>query len=281
MGNEPAKRGERVERAGLWVLLAFTLVAVVGFGLFGMRPERLAWLPPSLATFYGTAFELFAQGQVWLAALVLAVPLYRRARFDWLPALAVLYGLSLGSELLGTGSGIPFGEYAYSELLGGRWGGRVPYVIPLSWFLMSVPSYGLARVAYPERALPRIALASVILLSWDLALDPAMSHATRYWVWGESGPYYGMPWLNLVGWYVTGVVLMTALVLLRADRWVARIPTGWLTKYYGLNPLMPLGMCAVAGLVGAVAATLAALAVSSTWILMRVGRPRAVLAGGA
>jgi uncharacterized membrane protein len=49
------------------------------------------------------------------------------------------------------------------------------------------------------------ALASFVLLSWDLSLDPAMSYATRYWIWGSTGAYYGMPWLNLFGWYVTGI----------------------------------------------------------------------------
>ena len=56
----------------------------------------------------------------------------------------------------------------------------------------------------------------LLLLAWDLALDPAMSYATRYWIWGDEGPYYGMPWLNLFGWYVTGVVLMAVLSLLPA-----------------------------------------------------------------
>src|SRR5690606_21923264 len=91
------------------------------------------------------------------------------------------------------------------------------------------------------------------------ALDPAMSRATVYWVWAEPGAYYGMPWLNLFGWYVTGLALMTALALLGAGRWMARLPLAWLAGFYGANLLLPLGMSAAAGLWGAVAATLAAL----------------------
>lgn len=255
-------------RAGLWALGGFTAVALAGYGLFGVRPDRLAALPAWLAGFYGTAFRFFAQGQVWVAGAVLFTFLARRAGARWVPALLVLYGLSLASELAGTGWGIPFGAYAYSELLGARWLGRVPWVIPLSWFLMSLPSYALARVAYPGRAVPRIVLASLLLLSWDLALDPAMSHATRYWVWGDTGPYYGMPWLNLFGWYVTGLVLMTALALLRADGWLRGLSPGWLAAYYGLNLLLPLGMCAIAGLGLAVVATLVALALGGAWVLI-------------
>src|SRR5690606_11509324 len=122
-------------------------------------------------------------------------------------------------ELLGTTSGVPFGEYRYTTALGPQWFGHVPVVIPLSWFYMAVPSYALARLAMPDRAAGRALLASLILLAWDLALDPAMSGATAYWVWERPGSHYGMPWTNLVGWYVTGLALMFALVWLDADRW--------------------------------------------------------------
>jgi uncharacterized membrane protein len=273
-----ARDGDRAARAGLVVLVGFTLIALAGWGLFGLRPDRLAMLPSWLAGFYGTAFGFFAQAQVWLAALVLALHLGARAGPSWLPALVVLYGLSLGSELLGTTVGLPFGAYAYSELLGPRWFDRVPWLIPASWFVMSVPSYALARLAYPARgqALGRIGLASLILLCWDLSLDPAMSYLTRYWVWADTGPYYGMPWLNLFGWYVTGIVLMSALQLVGAERWIERLSPRWLAWFYGANLLMPLGMNVLGGLGLAVGVTFAALVLAAVWIrvrLVRLGRP--------
>jgi uncharacterized membrane protein len=111
---------------------------------------------------------------------------------------------------------------------------------------------------------------SLVLLAWDLALDPAMSYATRYWIWGESGPYYGMPWLNLFGWYVTGVVLMLVFAWQRAERWTARIERRWWLGFYGANLLMPLGMCVAAGLWTAVVATLVVLAVLAVVLVPRL-----------
>ena len=264
-------RADGRARAGLWVLFTFTLMAVAGFAIFGLRPDRLSLLPAWVAGLYGFAFRFFAQGHVWLAGLVLGLYLTGRAGLRWVPALGVLYAISLSSELLGTGAGVPFGEYAYGELLGPRWFGQVPWVIPLSWFLMSVPAYALARLAHPEGMVARIALASVLLLAWDLALDPAMSHATRYWVWEGTGPYYGMPWLNLFGWYVTGVLLMSGLAALRADEWIAGLSVRWLAAFMAVNVLLPLGMCAAAGLGGALVATLAAYAVAGSWVWWRIG----------
>lgn len=275
----------RGARVALGILTGFTVVALIGFGVFGLRPDRLAALPAWLSGFYGVAFRFFAQGQVWLAGAVLGFYLTSRVGWRWVPALVVLYGLSLTSELLGTGLGIPFGAYSYSELLGARWLGRVPWVIPLSWFLMALPSYALAKLAHPRSVVARVGLASIILLSWDLALDPAMAWATRYWIWEDTGPYYGMPWLNLLGWYLTGVVLMSALAVLRADAWIDDLSPRWLGAYYGVNLLLPLGMCAVAGLGAAVMATVAALAVAGAWIRLRVDRRgpalrESVVAGG-
>ena len=90
-------------------------------------------------------------------------------------------------------------------------------------------------------------LGAVWLVIWDLALDPAMSFLTPYWRWEETGPYYGMPWMNLAGWYATGLVLMTTLDALASWARLDRMPTGWMVAYYGAMVLMPLGMLAAAG----------------------------------
>lgn len=254
-----ARTLNRFLAAGLATLYLFTGIALLGFATFGLHPSLLARFP-QFAGFYGSAFHFFAQAQIWLAWAVLALFLVLRTGIRWVPAFLALYLVSLGSELLGTSLGLPFGEYRYTDSLGPKWLGHVPLVIPLSWFFMAIPSYAVAHAALPSRATARVLMASLVLLSWDLALDPAMSRATAYWVWGEAGEYYGMPWLNLFGWYVTGLALMGALAMLRADQWIGRLPLLWLLAYYGANLLLPLGMSAAAGLWGAVAATLAALA---------------------
>jgi uncharacterized membrane protein len=252
------------------VLYGFSAVALAGYATFGRHPELLARLGEG-AAFYGQAFVLFARGQVLLAGAVLGLVLVRHAGWRWLPALAAVYALSLASELAGTTWGVPFGEYGYTSLLGWAWLERVPALIPLSWFCMAVPSYALARLRYPGRgqAGGRVLLGSLILLAWDLSLDPAMSYATRYWWWGESGPYYGMPLLNLAGWYVTGVVLMLALQALRAERWLSTVPVSVLAGYYGANLLLPVGMSAAAGLWGAVA--LSAVVLGGVAVVVRAG----------
>jgi putative membrane protein len=244
---------------GLIILYAFTALSVAGFATFGLHPEWLNTLDPRAVGFYSVSFRFFATGQVLIAGAVMIAFLIRHARWKWLTSFVVIYALSLASELLGTTYGIPFGAYSYSAVLKPMWLDRVPVGIPLSWFYMTLPSYAIASRMLRNRgsAAIRIGLASFILLAWDLALDPAMSSATKYWEWKETGPYYGMPLLNLFGWYVTGIVLMSALAATKSDGWISRLPVKWLAGFYGANLLLALGISVAAGRLLALVLTLA------------------------
>ncbi|MFO7893940.1 MAG: carotenoid biosynthesis protein [Longimicrobiales bacterium] len=297
-GERGGWRGRLLDVGPVAVLVVFSVVAVAGYGVFGRDPSRVIGLSEAGARFYSISFGFFAQAQVLLAGLVLGYWLWRRAGWRWLPAFGAVYGLSLGSELLGTAFGVPFGPYAYTDLLGVKWLGLVPALIPLSWFFMAVPAYGLAARALDAGrraplgravseavgsggALGRIVLGSLLLLAWDLTLDPAMSEVTRYWVWGEPGPYYGMPLMNLFGWYVTGVVLMAVLEWLGARSWLGAggravhrtDATGWLAAFYGANLILPLGMTLVAGMWGAAVATALVLGGVAVWASLRSRTP--------
>lgn len=129
------------------------------------------------------------------------------------PAIA----LSLSSELLGTSTGFPFGQYRYLDGLGYKIAGLVPFTIPLSWFYLGFSAYVLARAGLKTLAIPdwgqilgAIALGSLLLTSWDFVLDPAMSQTdVPFWVWEQPGAFFGMPYQNFAGWFGTGVVFMS------------------------------------------------------------------------
>jgi uncharacterized membrane protein len=257
---------------GAWGLLAFTVVALAGYGVFGMNPHLI---PPSLLGFWQVSYAFFARVHILLGAVALAMALVPEAGLRWLPSLVAVYLLSLLAEFVGTGYGIPFGSYEYTSLLGARIGGRVPWVIPLSWFLMALPSWVLARCTFPGAGsrLPRILFAAVLLTLWDVSLDPAMSYqAPFYWTWSDTGPYYGMPWINLVGWIATGIVLMGALEGLGVGRWGAAIPAGWALAYYAITVLMPFGMLVLEGLWMGVGVTVACYLVA--WGIHRTSAGR-------
>lgn len=245
---------------GLGVLTVFTLSAIAGYWLFALHPNLI---PDSefARGIYASSFKIFARAQILLAGAVLAVFLFRGAGSRWLPAFVAVGFASFLSEHLGTGYGFPFSGYEYTGLLGYKVGGRVPFVIPISWFLMALPAWVMAHSLFSgkEGRVPRVVLAAYLLTAWDLALDPAMSFLTPYWVWENTGPYYGMPWINLAGWMGTGIVLMLLLEILGARDWAARLHLPWLAAYYGIVLLMPVGMLAAAGLWLGIGVTVGAL----------------------
>lgn len=130
--------------------------------------------------------------------------------------------LSLGSELLGTSTGFPFGHYSYLSGLGYKIAGLVPFTIPLSWFYVGLVSYLIARAGLEVdkkpsllRHMGAIALGALALTSWDFVLDPAMSQtALPFWYWQQPGAFFGMPYQNFVGWMGTGALFMSVAAVL-------------------------------------------------------------------
>lgn len=124
--------------------------------------------------------------------------------------------ISLTSELLGTSTGEPFGNYEYTSFLGYKVLGHVPFSIPLSWFYVGFATYMIGHaLATQWRLRPRWIYAVIfgawLLTVWDLVLDPAMAHeslSVKFWVWDETGPYFGMPTQNFIGWTLTAIVFM-------------------------------------------------------------------------
>jgi putative membrane protein len=224
-----------------WVFLilqgAIVIASLLGYGIFTAHPELLAQVDPQ-AKFFTWAFHGFAVGNMLFGGLAAVTDALLRNRVPALIAFIAVYLLSLASELLGTGLGIPFGPYSYTDLLGAKWFALVPLVIPLSWFTMSWASWSMARRRVSGVA--AIMLGTALLLAWDLLLDPAMSKVTSYWIWGEAGSYYGMPWSNLFGWGITGLLLFIVLHKTTPE------PTSNFTfalSVYIVNFALPLGFC--------------------------------------
>jgi uncharacterized membrane protein len=187
-----------------------------------------------------TASRVGGAGFAVAAAGMVATPLLRRGRRR-LAASAVVAGLATTSgalgarrwgpvraavaaatvalsttaiEHLGTATGRPFGGYRYSGALRPRVVG-VPALVPAAWFAMALPARETAHAALGGRATPvaRIVAASAALTAWDLFLDPQMV-AEAYWRWDRPGRYRGIPLTNYVGWFLTGLGLMTILEVL-------------------------------------------------------------------
>jgi putative membrane protein len=197
------------------VLLVSHAAALV-FGLGGML---IAVPHPELWSSSAVGREVFAFGMQYAgsAHMVLgaaAMFAFSVAALGWRRTLIFFLlacGLSLSAELIGTGTGYPFGNYEYTTGLGYKVLGRVPFSIPLSWFYMGLASFMLGSALARRQPVWSVLLGAYLLTAWDLVLDPAMAHpglALTFWVWHQSGPYFGMPIQNFAGWTATGTLFM-------------------------------------------------------------------------
>jgi len=104
----------------------------------------------------------------------------------------------------------------YSDLLGPKFLGKVPYVIPLVWSILLYCSFTMTNIIFNRlRTTPESKedfslqwffkivgmgiIAGLIMAALDLIIDPVMV-AMGAWSWSYAGHYYGIPLWNFEGW---------------------------------------------------------------------------------
>jgi uncharacterized membrane protein len=208
------------EISAQWLALSLHLAAML-FGLAGLllvlpHPEFIENLSELGMQIF--SWGMTSGGAIYMIVGAIAVYIYGSQTLGVRRVLAFLIpsvGISLTSELLGTSTGFPFGEYAYLSGLGAKIAGLVPFTIPLSWFYMGFVCLLIANTSLREgshwlQKLEAIALGAMMLTAWDFVLDPAMSQAGYpFWEWGTPGAFFGMPLQNFAGWMGTGALFMT------------------------------------------------------------------------
>ena len=107
-------------------------------------------------------------------------------------------------EAIGVRFGVPFGEYSYTRVLQPQLL-DVPLVMGLAWMALVASANDLAsrlRLAPWSTAV----LAALLTTATDLVIDPLAANHFGYWTWTRAGNYYGIPFTNFVGWFLTGLV---------------------------------------------------------------------------
>ena len=147
---------------------------------------------------------------ITLAGFTFAV-LHASQREGWkraLELLALVIVVSLAFESVGVATGLIYGPYHYTDKLGAKFLGLVPYIIPVAWFMMSYPSFVIADRLVPsgwkrwQRLLSVAAVGGLVMTAWDLVMDPIMVSG-GHWVWDTNGAYFGIPLQNFWGWWLT------------------------------------------------------------------------------
>jgi uncharacterized membrane protein len=133
--------------------------------------------------------------------------------------------VSFTSEVIGVATGLIFGSYHYTDLLGPKLLG-VPPLIQIGYLATGYASLVIGRIILSllghvaGRAILAASLAgALIMVSWDVAMDPYQSTVTGDWIWHDGGGYFGVPLHNYAGWFGTVFVFMLV-YLLFASRYI-------------------------------------------------------------
>jgi putative membrane protein len=232
-----------ISRIGLHAGSKQNLVLVILAGIYW----ALTLLDP--VELLGAASEAvyYLQGTAWLAFVLI----HGSKRYGW-DNLFIFFGItflvSWSIESVSIALGFPFGGYHYTELLGARIG-AVQLAVLAAYFVAGYLAWTMGTIFLGElgtgikkRNLFLVpAVASLVMVMWDLCLDPIKSTIEGAWVWEEGGAYFGVPISNYFGWYLTmfTIYLLFALYLYRVSA-NERVVQG--RTYWYLVPVMYLGL---------------------------------------
>jgi len=122
---------------------------------------------------------------------------------------AVFTLISGAVETVGALTGVPFGSYEYTGAFGPVLFGVLPLSIPLAWWVVVWPLHCLIHSALAGKGsiilVPIYTAIGAVMA--DLIIEPAATLVQGYWIWEGPGVYYGVPWVNFLGWFGTAFVL--------------------------------------------------------------------------
>jgi putative membrane protein len=199
--------------------------------------ELSRYFPLVLLIFHIIGFVLFTQSDsasdlTWLNLMLCGTLVFlaesNLKRTGLVFAIIFLGGYFI--ELIGTKTGILFGEYAYGDVLGWKFFG-VSLIIGVNWFAIVLAASNLARLVKVPVIIQAL-LAALLCVVLDFAIEPvAIKYGFWTWFGGE------IPMFNYITWFGFAAIfayiyLKNSSVINRTAIWLFGV---WLLFFMALN----------------------------------------------
>ncbi|MBL0313880.1 MAG: carotenoid biosynthesis protein, partial [Holophagaceae bacterium] len=256
----------------LFTMLAAAFLAHIGMN--GLRLEQGGRLPFDQMTVFFSAFVVIH------ACFMLG---WRRALWFF----GATAFISFAFEYVGVKTGLIFGHYYYTDVLGWKILGAVSWPIPLAYFMVLYPSTMMANLAIFGTPVTQklhwgwsifaALLGALIMSAWDLTMDPYMSLQQKAWIWRDGGRYFGIPFLNFSGWVFTTFTAGMAYRII--EHRIPLKPMGHMSKLVVIAPILCYAVLPIGDLAMGYPEATKVIAPFSMGIaviaaLMRMGEPR-------
>jgi uncharacterized membrane protein len=185
-----------------------------------------------------------------LFALAHGSVLYRPKGISIFAALCLGFGTLAESVSLRTG--FPFGHYYFTDVMGPKIF-QLPVLLALAYLGIGYIAWILALLilGYVDkpvngtRVLALPFLASLIMVAWDLSMDPNWSTLDRAWIWQGGGGYFGVPVSNFFGWFLAAYLYYQAFALYCRANPIAAAPS---QQHFWLPAILIYAVCALGNL---------------------------------
>ncbi|HEY2952013.1 MAG TPA: carotenoid biosynthesis protein [Verrucomicrobiae bacterium] len=164
---------------------------------------------PAVVSWIDSVLVLMATAST-LLRLVRRLPLQ-----NVLMAALVIAFISAGAVWIGAISGWPFGSFGFTERLGAKLFGTVPWPIPLLWIVIILNARAVAElILKPWRRAELygyavLGVACLLAVLLDLGLEPFAVQVKAFWIWNSTPstlPWHTAPWVNFLGWIVISLM---------------------------------------------------------------------------
>lgn len=166
----------------------------------------------------------------------------------------LIFIVTFTAEYLGVHTGQIFGNYFYNTQNNGPVIGGVPPLVMLTYFSLGYGVYLVSRILLGDygvikgaKILAISAIGGMLMTLSDLASDPVNSTINHVYTWVNGGPFFGVPYLNFVGWFFETAIFfgLVSLVLgywLKAPRSKTKLSKSFLFEAVILfaAPILPI-----------------------------------------
>jgi len=187
------------------VFIVFLVVWAANAAITGLQvqlPAAFAWIEALLPV---------TAAATTLLALACRLPLHN----VFMAGLTVSF---LATIILAVGAltGTPFGPILYSDALGERIFGVVPWPLPLLWVVLIINARGVARlVMRPWRKTNFygfwvIGIGCALVVLFAMGFEPFAVQVKDYYLWQvapTAAGWFRVPWVDFLGWFLAALAI--------------------------------------------------------------------------